>query len=785
MPRKPNNQSSFQRFQLVRRIIREGYLYGFRAFEDYTALKASTFYNQRSLAVNCLHSVMDIPENGGKLVFHRKLYYSTNPFYEVFKARPMKNSYQYALHFALTELMSDKLPRSLAEISRALLEDYCFSDSEDKKKLQMRLQYYVNTGVLARDAQKRYYAVHLNNSMISSASELTAAFPGLRRAAAFFTEVSPLGVIGSMISDSCGIRNEMFVFKRAFFYQTLDAPVMLELFYAIRSSRTVSIRLEQTAEGVQHISCFLPLCIRSGAADGRQYAFGYDADKKQFVSLRIDFICTVSPSAHSVTEHELFIIRQKGAERQQYMWASWCSEEEYAVTIRFCCEKQYQKIILRRSCRFGQITEEADGTLCFRCQVTRARELLPWLLAQIGEIRSVSVTNLHTGKEAPKLSELFAQHFRRMTALYEKGEKPKYVRKQYVPVYNPAPNSETSPLFQPVCSRYTELYGMILAQASAPQTTAGLNSIIRKAAGEQFRDMYLTVSPAELIESGMLTEIQNGRYISFLKNPQPSHRPLMQIERDWLRTILADDRIGLFLTEQDQTILQDMLKDAGILYDNDSFCYYDRYHMGDPVRNADYQQIMRTIQDALEYDSELRITYQTEKEKAHGEAAKPYIVFPLRLEYSTLHDRFWLLCLMLEQPSDSRVTARSSDLTVLRTANIRTAECIDGIRRDLVPDFADLLESELIMEPIRLKLYPNRNAVDRFMIAFSPYYKETYSDPKSGVCTVTIRCQQRDRKAVLRQLRSFGSAVEILSPKKLRQEIRKRLRNQAAQTHEA
>ena len=441
--------------------------------------------------------------------------------------------------------------------------------------------------------------------------------------------------------------------------------------------------------------------------------------------------------------------------------------------------------MLQRSCRIGQITEEPDGTLCFRSQVTRARELLPWLLSQIGEIRSVSVTDLHTGMEAPKLSELFAQHIRRMTAIYEGGKKTDYVRKKYVPEHNQSPVSETSPLFQSVCSHYTELYGMILAQASEPQTISKLNSMIAKAVEGQFRDMYLTVSLTELIESGMLNEKQDGWYLSFLHEKQPSARPLMQIERDWLRTILADDRIGLFLTDQEQKALRDLLQDAKILYDNESFCYYDRYHMGDPVKDAGYQQLMRTLQDALEHARALHITYQTEKEKAHGEAAKPYTVYPLRLEYSTLHDRFWLLCLMLEGPSDTKLTARSTGLTILRTSNIQTAECCDGMTPNPMPDFANLLERELIKAPICLKLYPNRNAEDRFMIAFSPYYKETRSDPKSGVCTVEIRCQQRDRKAVLRQLRSFGSAVEILSPKKLRRDIRKRLRNQAAQMSEA
>ena len=130
--------------------------------------------------------------------------------------------------------------------------------------------------------------------------------------------------------------------------------------------------------------------------------------------------------------------------------------------------------------------------------------------------------------------------------------------------------------------------------------------------------------------------------------------PLTILEKRWLKTILLDKRVKLFLepvpanTEQAATAVSNAdftaacpreLADTEPLFFPEDIVYFDRYADGDDYDDPAYIANFRLIRQAIAERRKLKVSFLNSREQKRCE-----ILEPVQLEYSDKEDKFRVLC---------------------------------------------------------------------------------------------------------------------------------------------
>lgn len=257
--------------------------------------------------------------------------------------------------------------------------------------------------------------------------------------------------------------------------------------------------------------------------------------------------------------------------------------------------------------------------------------------------------------------------------------------------------------------------------------------------------------------------------------------PLTILEKRWLKTILLDKRVKLFLepvlenTEQsasavanaEQAVLAGTnadfatacsrkLADVEPLFLPEDIVYFDRYADGDDYDDPAYIANFRLIRQAIAERRKLKVTFLNSREQKRCE-----ILEPVQLEYSDKEDKFRVLC---------------ADRQSIKTVNLgRIVQC--ELLKDTFPENVRLKERE--KKVLKFALTDERNALERAMMKFSHYKKEV-ERRDAGNYLVTLEYDVDDETDVLIQILSFGSYIEVTAPNRMREELRKRMERQMA-----
>lgn len=257
--------------------------------------------------------------------------------------------------------------------------------------------------------------------------------------------------------------------------------------------------------------------------------------------------------------------------------------------------------------------------------------------------------------------------------------------------------------------------------------------------------------------------------------------PLTILEKRWLKTILLDKRVKLFLepvlenTEQsasavanaEQAVLAGTnadfatacsreLADAEPLFLPEDIVYFDRYADGDDYDDPAYIANFRLIRQAIAERRKLKVSFLNGREQKRCE-----ILEPVQLEYSDKEDKFRVLC---------------ADRQSTKTVNLgRIVQC--ELLKDIFPENIRLKERE--KKVLKFTLTDERNALERAMMKFSHYKKEV-ERRDAGNYLVTLEYDVDDETDVLIQILSFGSYIEVTAPDRMRKELRKRMERQIA-----
>ena len=317
-------------------------------------------------------------------------------------------------------------------------------------------------------------------------------------------------------------------------------------------------------------------------------------------------------------------------------------------------------------------------------------------------------------------------------------------------------------LFSEIYSCYFKVVEKILNKANKePITKENIMEIINK---DAFADSAFYIIPKLIEGEWNLLQDLEGKYV--LKLEGAVERPITKLERAWIKALLEDKRICLFLKKEQIEALKEQLKDTELLFHTEDFYCCDVFSDGDDYENDVYIMNFRSIRKALKNKECVTISFESSRNKR---ITGNYL--PLKLEYSSKDDKF--------RVNAARI--HHGKLIVVATINLArvvTVEpCEDCPNKEI--EFEDYARLNSCKEPVVIEIFKERNAVERCMLHFASYEKRTEYDEAADRYFSYIYYDKQDETELLIRILSFGPVIKVLGPERFLNLVKERVDRQA------
>lgn len=242
------------------------------------------------------------------------------------------------------------------------------------------------------------------------------------------------------------------------------------------------------------------------------------------------------------------------------------------------------------------------------------------------------------------------------------------------------------------------------------------------------------------------------------------YAPLSKLQRSYLKTILLDKRMQLFLEDGQIQELLAIFEDTPALWTPDMFYYYDRFADCDDYDSPTYRVNFRTLLLAMENRQFVDIEYLSKT----GRRVHHYY-YPARLEFSIKNNKFRLLSVKHTKQHQFR----------LETLNLDRVECVSLIE-ETMPESFDvnaLIKESYYREPVRLLIRNERNALERTMLHFANYEKNT-TKREDNLYECLIYYNKMMETELLIEVMSFGPMIQVLGNEGFLAQLKERLKRQ-------
>ena len=296
-------------------------------------------------------------------------------------------------------------------------------------------------------------------------------------------------------------------------------------------------------------------------------------------------------------------------------------------------------------------------------------------------------------------------------------------------------------LFSEVYGKYYRMVEEILRDS----ITGELNQqrILRIVQEKGFEESVLTVPQAFRDQKWPLVDRNYHTKITHYPT-----MPLTTIEKQWLKSLTIDPRIRLFNPDVHG------LEDVEPLITPDMFIFYDRYSDGDPYDDPDYIGMFRAILRAIRNKKKLSIMFSTVKGNL-----TTWTGLPAALEYSSKDDKFRLRMLFMDMPERTIPLAQIKEYRIYEESSQVIKE-VTYKKQELVLEITD-----------------ERNAMERFLVQFSPYEKSA-EKLDDHLYRVRLLYAEDDLKEIVIQLLSFGPMLRVMGPDRVIKSMKRRVEAQ-------
>lgn len=314
-------------------------------------------------------------------------------------------------------------------------------------------------------------------------------------------------------------------------------------------------------------------------------------------------------------------------------------------------------------------------------------------------------------------------------------------------------------LFTEIYNCYYQIVSEICAAALEKPITE--KEMLALAARFGFEESGYMIVPKLINNWNLLDKTEEG-YFSKIDNLKDV--PLTILQKRWLKAILSDEHVGLFLDEAQLRILNAYLENVEPLFSPDDFYYYDRFLDGDDFASPEYVSHFRTLLNAIRQKRYVTIQFCSR----NGNAIR-HIYLPCRLEYSAKNDKFRLLA----------VYERTSGKKTIETINVSRIDTItltDKICEEHL-NLKEALQASYYKEPVKLLITTKRNTLERTMLHFANYEKQTRKlDDETYECLIYYNSMMETE--LLIEILSFGPTVKVIGPEDFLAKVKDRVHRQ-------
>lgn len=317
-------------------------------------------------------------------------------------------------------------------------------------------------------------------------------------------------------------------------------------------------------------------------------------------------------------------------------------------------------------------------------------------------------------------------------------------------------------LFSEVYGCYFTVIARILEKAKAGMTKAEIEDYVRENA---FYDSAFHLLPKLFSnEWNLLEQNSDGRYYSKLLS-ESTERPLTNLEKSWIKALLNDKRISLFISPSEMSVLDNILADVSPLYLPEDFYITDSALDGDPYQDEDYVKNFRVIIEACKERRPLIIDYESGKQR-RGRMT----VLPVKLNYSSKDDKFRLQGILYRK-------GQLYQNVTLNLARIKSVQESDMSAKENL-DIQKYLNNSTKSEPIVIEISTERNALERCMLQFASWEKQTEYDEAENRYICKIFYEEQDEPELMIRILSFGPVVRVLGPEHFLKKVKERVLKQ-------
>lgn len=383
-------------FDNIRGYMRDFFLYGFKTREEYDRKSARSYDNERRRIQSYLGSLISFrqtPSGKNAFISLEGRSVTHNPLYQAFKAKSFTNK-DITLHFLLLDILSGN-SYSLKDILRIMDTEYltAFQNpiSFDESTLRKKLKEYEELGIVVSEK--------CGKSVTYRLSEDEICLTEYKEAIRFFTEESPLGVIGSYLEDCMQAADEVrageyLTFKNHYIMNAYDAEITELILQGIHEKRLLEITSFSRGDAGVKQQTVIPYKLYVSTQGGRNYLFCMDAYNLRPYSLRVDYIQKGKVGEVCADYDRLLKVCERAGE---HMWGVSCAKyrryEHIEMDILVGTDEAFIVRRLEREKRCGTVSKVDEETYRFSADVLDAYEMMPWIRTFFGRIKAIRCDN--------------------------------------------------------------------------------------------------------------------------------------------------------------------------------------------------------------------------------------------------------------------------------------------------------------------------------------------------------------------------------------------------------
>ncbi|MGN1032901.1 MAG: WYL domain-containing protein [Intestinibacter sp.] len=237
---------------------------------------------------------------------------------------------------------------------------------------------------------------------------------------------------------------------------------------------------------------------------------------------------------------------------------------------------------------------------------------------------------------------------------------------------------------------------------------------------------------------------------------------LNKIEIEALKNLVDMEISEAFLQEETLLKLKSKLENEEKGWSIDDIKYKRQYADGDKNNIEDINKKLKILLKSIKQKCAVKCDNTTKS----GEEYKQQTIYPLKIEYSTINDKYRLYCFKKDDDEKKYIKMNISGLSSL--------EILEDKTREEDEDFLEFNKNNI--KTVTLYVDPEKHVLERCFRLFSFYNRRAIYDDEKNVYVLDINYYIYDEKEVIKNILSLGSRVIVSSPEDIREIVISRVK---------